>query len=56
MADTFGLMKTRKEWMQAVENGDTSLTHAEWYKKKKLEEQVKGQQKPQPTLAALAIK
>lgn len=55
MADTFGLMKTRNEWMQAVENGETNLTHSEWYKKKQLDEQAKSKQEEQPSLASLAM-
>lgn len=55
--DTYGLMKTRGEWTNAVESGETSLTHAEWYKQKKLKQQVTGQEDKQPeTLASLAIK
>jgi len=56
MADTYGLMKTRKEWTEAVAAGDTSLTHAEWYKKKRLEEQAKArQQNGKPSLASLSV-
>lgn len=56
MADTMGLMKTRGEWTSAVENGETTLTHAEWYKKKQLEAQAKANQEQRPTLAALSLK
>lgn len=31
MADTPGLIKTRKMWTEAVAAGDTSLPHDEWY-------------------------
>ena len=56
MADTYGLMKTRKEWTEAVANGETALTHEEWYKKKMLENQVaKPQPDVKPTLAKLSI-
>lgn len=57
MADTIGLMKTRGEWMAAVENGETNLTHAEWYKQKKLKSQVAGEEDKKPeSLAELSIK
>lgn len=56
MADTFGLMKTRAEWSEAVANGDTNLTHSEWYKQKKLKSQVTGKPEERETLASLAIK
>lgn len=56
MADTIGLLKTRGEWTDAVANGETTLTHAEWYKQKKLKAQVTGQEDKPETLASLAIK
>lgn len=56
MADTYGLAKTRGEWSEAVANGETNLTHAEWYKKKKLDEQITGEKDKPQNLAELAIK
>lgn len=57
MADTYGLMKTRGEWTNAIENGETTLTHAEWYEKKMAEENAKkqAQQQPKPTLASISL-
>jgi len=34
MADTVGLLKTRGEWINAVESGETTLTHKDWYDQK----------------------
>mgnify|MGYP003473707189 CR=1 FL=1 len=31
MADTRGLLATRKEYMDAVESGETTLDHRAWY-------------------------
>ena len=38
MASTMMLMKTRGEWTNAVTNGETDLTHAEYADKKEQEE------------------
>jgi len=56
MADTMGLMKTRKEWTDAVAAGETDLPHAEWYnqkygpKKQAIEPQME-----KPSLAKLSL-
>lgn len=34
MADTVGLLKTRDEWTSAQINGETKLSHKEWYEQK----------------------
>lgn len=34
MADTAGLLKTRGEWTDAVTNGETTLSHKDWYEQK----------------------
>lgn len=55
MADTFGLMKTRNQYNEAVASGDTQKSHKDWY-----EEQMKAKKKKaqteKPTLSSLMFK
>jgi hypothetical protein len=57
MADTSGLLETRREWSEAIASGDTDLTHKDWYeqKKKKKTMQADTSKSIQPTLASLAL-
>ena len=34
MADTSGLLRTRGEYMKAVEEGETSKSHRDWYEER----------------------
>lgn len=54
MADTLGLMKTRKEWTEAVANGETDLPHSQWYEQKYLKKIVEPNME-KPTLEELAM-
>lgn len=56
MADTYGLMKTRKEYNEALVSGDTQLSHKDWYEERMKQEEMKKRKEEKPTLASLMFK
>jgi len=48
MADTKGLLETRVKWLAAVEAGDTTMSHKDWY-----EATVKAKDAPKPDMGII---